>query len=154
MINLLTSASPEMAILSFFLVVIGVKEAIELFKYFFGLVKKKVDKDNDAEYTTKDLINKLDKLEKSISERDKQIALVSDTIDLLVESDKDDIKGWIVERYHHFMAQEWIDDFSMDVIEKRFTHYQILGGNSYVETLVKQIRQLPRTPKSTGTQQN
>ena len=65
-------------------------------------------------------------------------------LNLLVESDKDDIKGWIIQQYHFFTAKGSIDDFSRDTIEKRASHYFEEGGNSYIEDILAQIRQLPQ----------
>ena len=66
-------------------------------------------------------------------------------IDLLIESDKCDIKAWITEKYHYYMAKGEIDDFTLDSIEKRFACYKKVGGNSYVEGLVQDLRKLKRT---------
>lgn len=66
---------------------------------------------------------------------------------LLTESDRDDIKSWIVQQYHYFYEEKgWIDDFSMDSLEKRYACYQQEGGNSYITGIVKQLRTLPRRP--------
>ena len=64
---------------------------------------------------------------------------------LLTDSDRDDIKSWIVQQYHHFYEEKgWIDDFSMDSLEKRYACYQQEGGNSYITGMVNQLRTLPR----------
>ena len=83
------------------------------------------------------LMNKYDSVLKEASMFDE------DTLDMLVESDRDDIKSWLVQQYHYFMKLGSIDDFSKDTIEKRATHYFTEGGNSYIENLLKQIRKLP-----------
>ena len=66
---------------------------------------------------------------------------------VFIESDKDDIKSWITEK-HHFYCYErkWIDDYSMDCIEKRYGHYKDEGGNSFIEELMNELRSLPKTP--------
>lgn len=70
-----------------------------------------------------------------------------ENLTLLTESDRDDIKGWIVQQYHYFYETKgWIDDFSMDSLEKRYACYQQEGGNSYITGIVKQLRTLPRHP--------
>lgn len=69
---------------------------------------------------------------------------LSTSIKLLIESDKDDIKSYITECYHHFMKQGWIDDYSLDCLEKRFSHYVQEGGNSFIEDLMKDLRKLPK----------
>lgn len=69
-------------------------------------------------------------------------------LEMLTESDRDDIRSWVVQQYHFFCEQKkWIDDFSMDALEKRYAHYVQEGGNSYITSLMDQIRALPRRPE-------
>lgn len=75
-----------------------------------------------------------------------QIEQINGTIQILVKSDKDDIKSFITKEYHNFTIQGWIDDYSLDCIEKRFEHYKDEGGNSFIEQLMKEIRKLPHQP--------
>lgn len=70
---------------------------------------------------------------------------IIDSIQLLINSDKDDIKAWITEKHHYYCYEKkHIDDYSLDCIEKRYTHYRNEGGNSFVEDLMKDIRRLPK----------
>ena len=72
-------------------------------------------------------------------------AFVNYVSDLLVESDKDDIKAFITREYHYFCEQKgWIDDYSMDCIERRYNHYLEERGNSFIAQLMEAIRALPR----------
>lgn len=68
---------------------------------------------------------------------------IEDKVDQLTESDMHDIKGWIVERHHLLKAQGWVDDFTMDTIEKRYSDYVAEHGNSYIKGLIDEIRALP-----------
>lgn len=67
-------------------------------------------------------------------------------LQILIKSDMDAIKSFIVKEHHHFIEEKWIDDFSLDTIEKRYTHYKEEGGNSYVTDLMKDLRDLPNKP--------
>ena len=74
-----------------------------------------------------------------------QVSNLSGKIDLLIESDKDDIKAFITREYHYFCEQKgWIDDYSMDCIERRYNHYLEERGNSFIAQLMEAIRALPR----------
>ena len=74
-----------------------------------------------------------------------QVSNLSGKIDLLIESDKDDIKAFITREYHYFCEQKgWIDDYSMDCIERRYNHYLEEKGNSFIAQLMEAIRALPR----------
>lgn len=101
----------------------------------------------------------IDKLFKSVEDLVKANKLQNDTIEqnrealdslkesvhLLLASDKDDIKAWITEKHHYFVYElKYIDDYSLDCIEKRYAHYKDEGGNSFVADLMRDIRSLPK----------
>lgn len=71
--------------------------------------------------------------------------MITEKINLLLDSDRDDIKSFLTEKHHYFMNQGWIDDYSLECCEKRYQHYRDEGGNSFIETFMKEIRQLPKT---------
>ena len=74
-----------------------------------------------------------------------EIQHLKENITNLTASDKDDIKAWITEKHHHFCYEiKYIDDYSLDCIEKRYAHYVDEGGNSFISTLMEEIRNLPK----------
>ena len=105
-----------------------------LFKFF-----RKEEKGNSLDDTLSKIIESQEQLSKEIKK-------INDTIEILIHSDKDDIKSFITKEYHHFMAQGWIDDYSLDCIEKRYRHYIDEGGNSFIGQLMIEIRKLPHQP--------
>ena len=67
------------------------------------------------------------------------------SIQLLLDSDKDDIKAWITDKHYHFCYEKrYIDDYSLDCLERRYAHYIDEGGNHFIHQLMDEIRQLPR----------
>ena len=105
-----------------------------LFKFF-----RKEEKGNSLDDTLSKIIESQEQLSKEIKK-------INDTINILIHSDKDDIKSFITKEYHHFMAQGQIDDYSLDCIEKRYRHYIDEGGNSFIGQLMIEIRKLPHQP--------
>lgn len=88
---------------------------------------------------------RVDNIDKKLAEYDLILKELSEKMDILVNSDRDDIKSYIVEKHHFFCYdQKWIDDFSLDSIEKRYVHYKEENGNSYVSNLMKEVRALPK----------
>ena len=74
-----------------------------------------------------------------------EIQHLKENITNLTASDKDDIKAWITEKHHHFCYDiKYIDDYSLDCIEKRYAHYVDEGGNSFISKLMEEIRNLPK----------
>ena len=104
-------------------------------------------------------LNKKNELERRLKKGDEKMTMLQDNqkttdlilqdlqakIDMLIDSDKDSIKSYITKEHHYFCYQQkWIDDFSLDCIEKRFEHYEDQGGNSFIEGLMNELRNLPR----------
>ena len=84
-------------------------------------------------------------LENNVQEMAKAINELTKKVNMLIESDKDDIKAFITRQHHYFVYQKgWIDDYSLDCIEKRYNHYQDEGGNSFIGSLMEEIRDLPK----------
>ena len=89
------------------------------------------------------LNDKIDEFAENINQK---VGNVEDQVAQLVDSDRNDIKSWIVEKHHELIKKSWVDDFTMDNIERRFADYVAEGGNSYVEGLVNELRALPHVP--------
>ena len=67
-------------------------------------------------------------------------------VNILLDSDKEDIKAYVTEKHHYYLHRGWVDDFTLECIEKRFQCYQEEDGNSFVGNLVNDLRKLPRQP--------
>lgn len=148
-------------ILFIILVLVAIREVWSLVEFFIEKGRKKLGKEKSKDKKESDLVNQLAsfndqiqsllKQEKELSENIKSFKKENETrfkeidnkLNLLTQSDKDSIKSWIVEKHHFFIEQGWVDDFNMDAIEKRFTHYEQEGGNSYVHDLMMDLRKLP-----------
>lgn len=85
---------------------------------------------------------KFEKLFEYHQKRDEQTQELLDKINSLIESDKDDIKAYIVEKHHYFCEKGQIDDYNLDCLERRYSHYEKEGGNSFVKNLMNDLRAL------------
>ena len=87
------------------------------------------------------------KLEANQQTTDRILNDLSDKIDMLIDSDRDDIKSYITREHHYFCYQKkWIDDFSLDCCERRYQHYSDEGGNSFIGQFMEELRALPKQP--------
>lgn len=85
-------------------------------------------------------------LKSNQQQTDKVLEELSNKINILVESDKDDIRSYITKEHHYFCYQQgWIDDFSLDCLERRFEHYTQEGGNSFIAGFMNELRALPKS---------
>lgn len=114
-------------------------------------VDKKVDKqqkENNLTAMLQGFQESLSKIDKKLDDQDARFEKIETKLDDLTESDKNDIKGWIVEQYHKFyIDQGWIDAFSADTIDRRYNDYKKEGGNSYISTLMDRLHTLPMDPQ-------
>lgn len=152
MIELLTAYTVPTILIITFMVAVAVKEVITLIDFFVKKAKGHFDANREVEISRKEILETVDKvsekIDKIVNEQEAiktKIDEQQDFLDLLMESDKDQLKSLIVNRYHHFIAKGWIDDFSMDSLEKCFQHYKDEGGNSYVHDLMDELRRLPHS---------
>ena len=87
----------------------------------------------------------MDNLKASQNQTDKTLEDIIAKIDMLIDSDKDSIKAYITQKHHQFCYDKgWIDDFSLDCLEKRYQHYEDEGGNSFIEHFMEELRALPK----------
>lgn len=128
------------------LILFGVGSAamalLKIIDFFYDKLKRKFSKDKNTEDVTK-------QLEEKQKELDEKLSRVERSIHMLINSDKNDIKTWIVAKHRQLMLQQWVDAYDLDCIERRFADYSQEGGNSYVEDLIIDIRKLPKVQPAT-----
>lgn len=141
MTQLLTHYSISEILLFIVILAIAIKKFVEFIDWYKKRTSQAVheaDKPVELEET-------IDKHEQQLSEIKSQLSDIKNSINLLIQSDKDDIKQSITKQHHYFCYKIGsIDDYSLDCLEKRFSHYKDEGGNSFVKTLMDQVRMLPR----------
>lgn len=154
MLNLFT----EYEISEIFVFLIILSLAIKEFVTFYDWAKARVSQGYNKDLKEKenkdkvqqeidDLNTYLEQRKKVINDSYDQINYLTKQVALLIESDKDSIKSYITKEHHFFCYQQgWIDDYSLDCLEKRYSHYTEEGGNSFVKELMKELRELPKQP--------
>lgn len=146
LIELLNQFTLPQIILFIILLAIVIKEIYD----FVDWGKSKIDKRDESLKHDYDLSleneNRLDRLETNMSKLTEDVNHITDKVDLLVKSDRDDIKAFITREHHYFCYKVgWIDDYSLDCLEHRFEHYRKENGNSFIEGLMNEVRALPKT---------
>lgn len=132
---------------------LALKGLVTFWEWAIDKLKNKFKKESDKETELDTIKNTLDEHRKDYEIlKDNQLQLQEDVkhiinkVDMLINSDKDDIKAFITREHHHFCYQKkWIDDYSLDCIERRYQHYTEEGGNSFIKKLMDELRALPTT---------
>lgn len=154
MLELLSTYSLSQIVTFIILLALAIKEGITLVTWFKDLFAKKVDDDMKSTVAAVKRTEQMNKIKSDIqvlienqNKVFEEIEGFKQKLEMIIASDKDDIKSWITEKHHFFYYEKkWIDDYTMDCIEKRFRHYQDEGGNSFIEELMNELRSLPKTP--------
>lgn len=102
--------------------------------------------DMQAEFNK--LHERFDEIQDELKTVKERLAVAEQQLKDLTISDMHDIKSWIVEQYHKFYVQQgWIDAFSAETIDRRYSDYKKEGGNSYIKTLIDQLHTLSMDPE-------
>lgn len=154
MIALLQHFSLSNIIIFAILLALAIKSLVSFFDWAHERLKIAFDKQHNI-LTDKEKLERrlqkgsqiMDALQQNQEETDKILQKLSEKIDILIDSDKDAIKSFITNQHHYFCyTVGWIDDFSLDCIERRFKHYEEEGGNSFIENFMNELRDLPKMP--------
>lgn len=131
---------------------LAIKAVIDFFDWAHNRLKQKFDKEN-INQENKNIINeRFEKTEEDIKnlknnqeEIVKTLENLNKKIDILIESDKDDIKADLTRIHHYYCyTQKWIDDYTLDCAIRRYSHYKDEGGNSFIEDFMKDLKKLPK----------
>lgn len=154
MLELLQHYSIPEIFLFIVLLALAFKSLVSFFEWLEERLKKafnirfgKISEKEKINKRLKDGENFMTQLREHQKHNDEALQDLSKKIDTLVESDKDDIKAYITKEHHKFCYDKgWIDDFSLDCLEKRFKHYADEGGNSFICGFMQELRALPKRP--------
>jgi septal ring factor EnvC (AmiA/AmiB activator) len=64
--------------------------------------------------------------------------------ELLIDSDKENIKSLLLSHYYRWTKAGKIDLYTLNTLEEKFKKYKKENGNTFVEDLMKQMRSLPK----------
>lgn len=101
---------------------------------------KQKDRDQDSMLETK-----MTELNTTMSDFRKDINANKDQLDVLIASDKESIKSFIVSCYYQAKSDGYVNSHLMQIIEERYETYKKENGNSYVGGLMNELRAFPHS---------
>jgi len=137
--------------IAFFIVLLAaaIKGAVTWFDWAKDRAGQKFESKQETSKVREELRKDIGDLKQSMNDIKNSVNGITKTVDLLMDSDKDDIKAYITREHHYFCYKVgYIDDYNLDCIERRYSHYKNEGGNSFIADLMSEIRALP---KKSGT---
>lgn len=120
--------------------------AIKGFVTFFDWAKDRLTKKFKKDSKQDQIENTVNKYLEQQNKMQEQLESIADRIELLILSDKEDIKAYITESHRKFCDLGWIDNYHREILEKRFSYYRQEGGNSFILGFMEDIRDLPSRP--------
>lgn len=142
-------------ILTFIVVLaVAIKGTISFFDWTKDRLKKIFDKEYKTENEKNRILKELQYDKKRIDTilEDQEDILnkvtdMTDKVDMLIQSDKDNIKAFLTKEHHYYCYQKgWIDDYSLECCERRYQQYKKEGGNSFIQGFMEELRALPKYP--------
>ena len=154
MVDLLERYSLSDILIFTVFLVLAVKSLISLFdwcvqKYnkVFRKERMKINEKEELERRLKQGDEVMSTLTSNQEKTDKILNKLSDQIDTLIRSDKDAIKAYIIKAHSEFYHEKgWIDNFNLECLENRYSHYKKEGGNSFIDSFMNDLRSLPKHP--------
>ena len=141
MIEILSAYSISEILAFIVALALALKGTVSFWDWAAERLRKMFNKENQQE-VDKQKIQTLFEQQEQLA---KAVEKLTEKIDMLIDSDKDDIKSYITEKHHYYAYEKkWIDDYSLDCIERRFKHYKDEGGNSFIATLMEELKALPK----------
>ena len=115
----------------------AIKGIVDFYDWAKNRITKTTSKQQSVEELHQKMINTLEL-------HNEQINKMAKLINILIKSDRDDIKAWITEKHHYFCYDlGYIDDYNLQCVEARYKHYKEENGNTFIDELMKDIRALP-----------
>jgi predicted nuclease with TOPRIM domain len=139
-------------IIALFFCAIEIIKGIQFFKELKNKTVNEAVEERQQEIDMQAEFNKLherfDEIQDELKTVKERLAVAEQQLKDLTISDMHDIKSWIVEQYHKFYVhQGWIDAFSAETIDRRYSDYKKEGGNSYIKNLIEQLHTLSMDPE-------
>ena len=101
---------------------------------------KQKDRDQDTMVE-----NKINELNATLADFRKDINANKDQLDVLISSDKESIKAFIVGSYYQAKSDGYVNSHLMQVLEERYETYKRENGNGYISGIMHELRAFPHS---------
>lgn len=158
--TLFSQYSIESIILFLVAIAVAIKGVSELWEFFYTKLRKYFNYQTQKEQSHKEVIEGIEELKQEIILlRTEEIAPLKQQVDKSVERTKDiknqvnlmterlqeTARSHIIDKHHYFCYElRHIDDLSLQSLEREYLYYKAAGGDTYIDGLMEDIRELPR----------
>lgn len=160
--TILTEYSFPTIVIMLVLVLIAVKFLSELIIWFYEKIKnffiQKFDKEQkeqdnqeelqdhfqDAEKHFAKIDERFDEINEQILVTHENLSNINERLRFIEERQQENTRSFLIDAHHKFCYEIGaIDDLNLQSIERRYMYYKTAGGNSFIDGLVAEVRELP-----------
>ena len=150
--QLLSQYSIETLVILVALLGFSIKAMSELWEWFYNKFKEHFSFRTQRDQDHQQLIEQIKELSNGIKATQEEVQMLennmnqfSDQMKITTERLQESTRNYIIDKHHYFCYQiKAIDDLSLQSLERRFLYYKAAGGNSFIDGLMEEIRELPR----------
>ena len=150
--QLFTQYSIETLVILVALLGFSIKAMSELWEWFYNKFKEhfsfRTQRDQDHQQLVteiKELSTDIKTVREEVHHLEDNMNQFSDQMKITTERLQENARNYIIDKHHYFCYQiKAIDDLSLQSLERRFLYYKAAGGNSFIDGLMEEIRELPR----------
>lgn len=150
--QLLSQYSIETLVILVALLGFSIKAMSELWEWFYNKFKEHFSFRTQRDQDHQQLITQIKELSNGIKATQEEVQILknnmtqfSDQMKITTERLQENSRNYIIDKHHYFCYQvKAIDDLSLQSLERRFLYYKAAGGNSFIDGLMEEIRELPR----------
>lgn len=150
--QLFSQYSIEALIILVALLGFSVKAMSELWEWFYNKAKGhfsfRTQRDQDHQQLIseiKELSSEIHATQDRIDTFETNMNQFSEQMKITTERLQENSRNYIIDKHHYFCYKvHAIDDLSLQSLERRFLYYKAAGGNSFIDGLMEEIRELPR----------
>ena len=112
--------------------------------YFYGQSEDAKKEDEQKELLT-NILEQITQIQENISSTTTRIIELSNKLEIIEERLQDETRAYIIEKHHYYVyVMRSIDDMGLQDLERRYMYYKAGNGNTFIDNLMAEIRQLPR----------
>lgn len=150
--QLLSQYSIEALVILVALLGFSIKAMSELWEWFYNKFKEHFSFRTQRDQDHQQLIEQIKELSNGIKATQEEVQILennmtqfSDQMKITTERLQENSRNYIIDKHHYLCYQvKAIDDLSLQSLERRFLYYKAAGGNSFIDGLMEEIRELPK----------
>lgn len=160
--TLFTQYSVGELILLVILLLFALRALNEVISYFYGKIKtrfgienKKEEWQNKISETLQSIKDEIEHLKEQNHQTHQHQKEMDSSIALVQERLQENTRSYLIDAHHKFCYEiHAIDDLNLQAMERRYLYYKTAGGNSFIDSLMDEVRALPRINFYTGLDAN